>query len=216
MKPEAYLFDLDGTLADSAVDLAAAANHLRQVRGLEPIDYSLLRKTASSGARGLLGAAFGITPEQDDYKLYEKEFLDYYSEHLADNTKLFPGVKKLIDFIESSGRAWGVITNKHARFTIPVLKSLHLAPQILVCGDTLEKRKPNPDQIVYALNKLGMKPNEAIYVGDDIRDIIASKAAGVFSVAASWGYLGSAEPIEDWHADLILDNPEQLITVQLP
>lgn len=216
MKPETFLFDLDGTLADSAIDLAAAANHLREVRNLKPVDYDVLRKTASSGARGLLGAAFGITPEQNGYQALEKEFLDYYSEHLADNTRLFPGVRELIDFIEKNDKPWGIVTNKHARFTVPVLNALKLNPKVLVCGDTLEKRKPDPDQIIYALQKLQVGPKDAVYVGDDIRDIIAARAVGVFAIAASWGYLGSAEPIEDWHADLILNNPELLATFQLP
>lgn len=211
MKPSSYLFDLDGTLADSAPDLAAAANHLRVVRNLPALPFEVLRKTASSGARGLLGAAFNIKPEDPGYDELAKEFLDYYEAHLADHARVFPGVDKLIDYLESNNLPWGVVTNKHKRFTEPLLKVLKLTPDVVVCGDTLERRKPFPDPIIFALKSLNQKPAESIYVGDDIRDIQAGNAAGCFTIAAAWGYLGSTEPIEEWGAGLIMRNPSEII-----
>ena len=128
MTPQTYLFDLDGTLLDSAPDLAAAANHLREVRHLEPLPFEVLRKTASSGARGLLGAAFGIKPEDPGYKALANEFLDYYQEHMTDHAELFAGILELINSIEAKGFAWGIVTNKHARFVLPLIEHLKLTP----------------------------------------------------------------------------------------
>ena len=130
--PKVYLFDLDGTLLDSAPDLAAAANHMRVVRGLEPLPFATLRKTASSGARGLLGAAFGIRPEDAGYAEMAKEFLDYYEEHMADHSRLFDGVPEMLQDIEAQGARWGIITNKHARFVHPLIKFHMLEPAVVV------------------------------------------------------------------------------------
>ena len=174
--PNVYLFDLDGTLLDSAPDLAAAANHLREVRGLTPLPFETLRKTASSGARGLLGAAFGIHPDDPGYAEMVKEFLDYYEAHMAEHSHLFEGVPKMIDNIKAQGASWGIITNKHARF---------------------------------------VHPSEAIYAGDDKRDIDAANGANVFSVAVKWGYLGSPQPVELWGADLIVHNPSEILEIKL-
>ncbi|MBQ8829389.1 MAG: HAD-IA family hydrolase [Burkholderiaceae bacterium] len=216
MKPALYLFDLDGTLVDSAPDLAASANNLRTAQGLEPMPYELLRPAASSGARGLLGTAFGITPSDESYAELEKAFLDYYQEHLADHAQLFPGIAEVLEGITQRGASWGIVTNKYTRFTVPLLKALNLNPQTLVCGDTINRRKPFPDPVMHAIWELDAENNETIYVGDDIRDIQAAHAAGIPGLVASWGYLGSKEPIEEWHADRILSTPIELLDLELP
>ena len=191
--PKVYLFDLDGTLLDSAPDLAAAANHMRVVRGLEPLPFETLRKTASSGARGL----------------------DYYEEHMADHSRLFDGVPEMLQDIEAQGARWGIITNKHARFVHPLIKFHMLEPAVVVCGDTLKVSKPNPEPIRFALKSINAKASEAIYAGDDKRDIDAANGADVFSVAVQWGYLGSPQPVQDWCADLIVHNPSEILGIEL-
>lgn len=213
--PKVYLFDLDGTLLDSAPDLAAAANHLREVRNLAPLPFEALRKTASSGARGLLGAAFGIRPDDPGYAEMVKEFLDYYEVHMTEHSHLFKGVPEMIDSITAQGDRWGIITNKHARFVHPLIKFHKLEPAVVVCGDTLKVSKPNPEPIRFALKSICAKASEAIYAGDDKRDIDAANGADVFSVAVKWGYLGSPQPVEQWDADLIVHNPSEILEIEL-
>lgn len=214
--PSVFLFDLDGTLLDSAPDLAAAANHLLIERGKEPLPFRVLRKTASSGARGLLGAAFGITPSDPGYQELAREFLDYYESHMTENARLFDGIPEMLATIETDGARWGIITNKHERFVHPLLKHLRLNPAVVVCGDTLTVSKPHPEPILFALRSIGEKPENGVYAGDDIRDIKAGNSAGTFTVAVEWGYLGSPEPVEDWHADLIVRKPSEIPRIQLP
>ncbi|MCD8340474.1 MAG: HAD-IA family hydrolase [Burkholderiales bacterium] len=214
MKTDFFLFDLDGTLADSAPALAAAANHLREVRNLPKMPFEKLRPAASHGARGLLGVAFGITKEDPSYAEMEKEFLDYYSEHLTENLTLFPGVRQLLDELDAHQVKWGIVTNKFKKFTDPAVDYLNIHPGVIVCGDTVGIRKPSPEPILYAVKKLNSKPELGVYVGDDIRDIQAGNAAGCFTVAAGWGYLGSEKPITQWGADAILEKPLELLTVK--
>lgn len=216
MKPKLYLFDLDGTLADSAPDLAAAVNHVRETHNLEPLPFEPLRKVASSGARGLLWVAFQVTPKEPEYSAYQEEFLKYYRDHLSDNPKLFPGIRDLLKKIEENHAHWGIVTNKNTNLTIPYLEAVGLYPETLVCGDTLDRKKPFPDPILHALWDLDLTGKEAIYLGDDIRDIQAAQAAGVTSAVASWGYLGEGTPIEDWGADHILKTPIELLDIDLP
>jgi HAD hydrolase, family IA, variant 1 len=188
---------------------------MRVVRGLEPLPFETLRKTASSGARGLLGAAFGIRPEDAGYAEMAKEFLDYYEEHMADHSRLFDGVPEMLQDIEAQGARWGIITNKHARFVHPLIKFHMLEPAVVVCGDTLKVSKPNPEPIRFALKSINAKASEAIYAGDDKRDIDAANGADVFSVAVQWGYLGSPQPVQDWCADLIVHNPSEILGIEL-
>lgn len=213
--PKVYLFDLDGTLLDSAPDLAAAANHMRTSRGLAPLPFETLRKTASSGAKGLLGAAFGIHPQDAGYADMAKEFLDYYEAHMADHSRLFDGVPEMLAAIKAHGARWGIITNKHARFVHPLIKFHRLEPAVVVCGDTLKVNKPDPEPIRFALQSIDAKAKEAIYAGDDKRDIDAANGADVFSVAVMWGYLGSPQPVQDWCADLIVHNPSEILGIEL-
>lgn len=211
MKPNLYLFDLDGTLADSAPDLCASANYVRAEEGLPPLPFETLRPAASGGARALLGAALGIKTDDERYKELEAVFLNHYELHLGDRPKLFDGISEVLREIDARGAKWGIVTNKFRRFTAPLLAALNLQPATLVCGDTLNRRKPFPDPILHAMWELDASGAETVYVGDDLRDIQAAHAAGVPGLAASWGYLGSSLPIQDWRADKILCCPSELL-----
>jgi phosphoglycolate phosphatase len=211
--PRAILFDLDGTLADTAPDLAAAVNHLRVVRGLEPTPYSVLRPTASAGARGMIGAAFGLTPADDGYEALRLEWFDRYQSAMAVHSTLFDGVPELIEGISAAGMAWGVVTNKPARFTDPLIPQIGLAHAgCIVSGDTTPHPKPHPGPLLEGARRLGIAPEQCWYVGDDQRDIEAGRAAGMMTVACAWGYCGAVEPAS-WGADHLVDTPHDLLRV---
>jgi len=206
------LFDLDGTLADTAPDLAAAANAMRQARGLAPLPYADLRPLASHGARGLLGRALGVAPEQPDFDALRHEFFARYEAALCVHTRLFEGIDALLAQIESGGRRWGIVTNKIARFTDPLVRALALDRRAacVVSGDTTPHAKPHPAPLLHAAAAAGVAARQSIYVGDDLRDVQAGRAAGMATVAVRYGYLGEATPIEDWGADHIANTPTDL------
>jgi N-acetyl-D-muramate 6-phosphate phosphatase len=209
--PRAILFDLDGTLADTAPDLAAAVNHLRMVRGMEPTPYAILRPTASAGARGMIGAAFGLTPADEGYETLRLEWFDRYQSAMAVYSTLFDGVPELIEGLNAAGIAWGVVTNKPARFTDPLIPQIGLAHAgCVVSGDTTPHSKPHPAPLFEGANRLGIAPEQCWYVGDDMRDIEAGRAAGMVTVACSWGYCGSVEPVT-WGADYLVETPLDLL-----
>ena len=209
--PRAILFDLDGTLADTAPDLAAAVNLLRAARGLEATPYPLLRPTASAGARGMIGAAFGIAPDDAGYEELRDGFLDNYAAALAVQSSLFDGVPLLLDGLAELGLAWGVVTNKAARFTDPLIGQIGLtAAGCVISGDTMAHPKPHPAPLLEAARRLGLAPEQCWYVGDDLRDIQAGRAAGMPTVACAWGYCGATEPLS-WNADYLLDTPQALL-----
>jgi 2-phosphoglycolate phosphatase len=209
--PRAILFDLDGTLADTAPDLAAAVNHLRVVRGMEPTPYSILRPTASAGARGMIGAAFGLTPADDGYETLRLEWFDRYQSAMAVHSTLFDGVPELIEGLNAAGIAWGVVTNKPARFTDPLIPQIGLAHAgCVVSGDTTPHSKPHPAPLFEGANRLGIAPEQCWYVGDDMRDIEAGRAAGMVTVACAWGYCGAIEPAS-WGADYLIETPLDLL-----
>jgi phosphoglycolate phosphatase len=207
------LFDLDGTLADSAPDLAAAINDCLLARGRPPRPLADLRPWISHGARGLIAQTFGLTPDDDAYEALRVEFVDRYERQLCLHTTLFPGVPQLLDRIESAGMRWGIVTNKVARLTDPLVQLLGLDQRAacVVSGDTAARPKPDPDPIQYALNACGCPPARSLYVGDDRRDIQAGRAAGVGTVAVSYGYSVHIDDIHDWQADHIIDTPLQLL-----
>jgi 2-phosphoglycolate phosphatase len=210
--PQAILFDLDGTLADTAPDLAAAVNQLRSVRGLLPAPYEQLRPVASAGARGLVGAAFGLKPGDDGYDELRSGFLDNYAAALAVKTRLFDGITALLDGLRKSGLQWGIVTNKAARFTdllIPQIDGLEDAGCI-ISGDTTSHSKPHPAPLLEAARRLSLAPHNCWYVGDDLRDIQAGRAAGMTTVAAAWGYCGDAAPAT-WEADALSGTPLELL-----
>jgi phosphoglycolate phosphatase len=211
--PRAILFDLDGTLADTAPDLAAAVNLLRTKRGLEPTAYELLRPTASAGARGMIGAAFGLKPADDGFAELREGFFDNYQAAMAVHSTLFPGIVELLAGIEQAGLKWGIVTNKPARFTDPLLPQIGLAhAECIISGDTTAHAKPHPAPLLEAAARLGLAPEQCWYVGDDLRDIQAGQAAGMLSIGCGWGYCGLEEP-HRWQADRVLDTPEQLLAM---
>ncbi|MEF9996549.1 MAG: HAD family hydrolase [Burkholderiaceae bacterium] len=207
------LFDLDGTLADTAPDLAAAANRLRTERGLSPLPYETLRPLASHGARGLVGCALGVTPDEESFPALRDEFLGFYEAALCVHTRLFPGMEEVLAQLESSGLRWGIVTNKAARLTDPLVRQLGLAQRaaVVVSGDTTAHAKPHPAPIEHALAHCHVDAAQAIYVGDDVRDIEAGRAARLRTVAVSYGYLGAGTPIEAWGADAIAASPGDLL-----
>ena len=209
--PRAVLFDLDGTLADTAPDLAAAVNYLRKVRGLEPTPYAILRPTASAGARGMIGAAFGLTPADDGYETLRLEWFDRYQTAMAVESTLFDGVPELLDGLTAAGIAWGIVTNKPSRFTDPLIPQIGLAHAgCIVSGDTTPHSKPHPAPLFEGAKRLGIAPEHCWYVGDDLRDIEAGRAAGMVTVASAWGYCGVHEAVT-WAADYLVDTPRDLL-----
>lgn len=208
--PKAVLFDLDGTLADTAPDLAAAVNKLRTDRGLEPSPFELLRPVASAGARGLIGVAFGLTPSDTDYESLRTEFLANYASRIAHQTTLFDGIAELLSSIESLDLRWGIVTNKPARYTdalLPLIGLEHAA--CAISGDTTPYAKPHPEPLFEACRRLRLAPEDCWYVGDDLRDIQAGRAAGMSTLAAGWGYCGAEEPLS-WEADGIASAPDDI------
>jgi phosphoglycolate phosphatase len=209
--PRAILFDLDGTLADTAPDLAAAVNFLRTERGLEPTPYSVLRPTASAGARGMIGAAFGLTPADEGYEELRLQWFDRYQSAMSVHSTLFGGVQELLDGIAAAGMAWGIVTNKPARFTDPLIPQIGLQHAgCIISGDTTPHAKPHPAPLLEGARRLGIAPEHCWYVGDDLRDVEAGRAAGMITVACAWGYCGAIEP-GTWGADYLLDAPTDLL-----
>ncbi len=206
------LFDLDGTLADTAPDLGGALNRLRLRRGLDALPLAQLRPVASSGARGLIGVGFGRTPQDADYEPLRVEFLAEYESALDRDSRLFDGARALLDALAARGLRWGVVTNKAMRFTAPVVRGLALADaEVVIAGDCTPHLKPHPASLLEACARLGVLPTQCIYVGDDLRDIQAAHAAGMPAVAAGWGYLGDGGDASRWGADALIDTPAELL-----
>lgn len=211
----AVLFDLDGTLVDSAGDLGAAADQLRVARGLPALGLASYRAMAGAGARGMLGIAFGITPDHPDFPALREEFFLAYERRLTELTRPFEGVAALLEGLRARGLRWGVVTNKPSRFSEPLTRGMALfaSSGVLVSGDTTPYAKPHPAPLLAAAQALGVPPSACAYVGDDARDIVAGKAAGMATVAACYGYLGQgADPVA-WGADARIDTPLDLFSV---
>ena len=210
MPSRAVLFDLDGTLADTAADLGRALNRMRRRRGLPDLPLGPVRPFASGGARGLLQAGFGMLPDHPDFKPMREEFLGYYDDAVCVDTRLFPGMAELLAGIEARAIAWGIVTNKATRFTLKLVEALGLKARVacVVCGDTTPHLKPHPASLLHAAQELALAPQDCLYLGDDLRDILAAHAAGMSSVAVEWGY---GEDIPSWNADRIVARPSDLI-----
>ncbi|MFI9652192.1 HAD-IA family hydrolase [Guyparkeria halopsychrophila] len=208
--PQAILFDLDGTLLDTAPDMAAAINRVRAEQGLEPMAFDEIRPHVSNGARGLLAVGLGITPDHDTYGQLRDRFLALYAEDLAVHTCLFPGLEALVDSLEQRALPWGVVTNKPGELTRRLLEALEITPAVVVCGDDLKRAKPHPDPLLFAAGKLRLPPAAIWYIGDHERDIIAGNAAHMPTVAGRWGYLDGERPIESWGATVVIDRPEDI------
>ena len=209
---DAVLFDLDGTLADTAPDLCATVNILLSEEGRPQQPFSSLRPHTSQGVRGLLGKAFAIDPAHQDYPRLSSRFLEIYAGRLCELSTLFDGIPALLDALEARGLAWGIVTNKRARYTDPLVAALGLSPrtQCVVSGDTTAAAKPSPLPILHACTLLGCSPQRTLYVGDDRRDIVAGQAAGTLTAAVSYGYMGDGGSLATWGADFIADHPADL------
>ena len=209
----AVLFDLDGTLIDSAPDLGAAADRLRTDRGLESLPLPAYRPMAGAGARGMLSVAFGITPEHPDFPSLREEFFSNYERRIHEQTDVFAGVPELVATLTQRSLRWGVVTNKMTRFTSLIAQRVALfgSAGAIVSGDSTPYSKPHPAPLLAAAERLGLQPRECIYVGDDVRDIQAGRAAGMGTVAAMYGYLGAGLPPADWGADAMIYSPLDLL-----
>lgn len=209
----AVLFDLDGTLADSAGDLAGAVNRMRTERGLAPLPVAALRPHASAGARGLLGAGLGITPDDAQYPSARDQFLAYYAAALDHTTELFDGIEALLDALDARAFPWGIVTNKAMRFTQPVVDALGLQQRAaaIVSGDTTAHPKPHPAPLLHAAALLDVAAARCVYVGDDLRDVIAGNAAGMATIVAEYGYLGEEGCADDWPATGWIEAPLRLL-----
>ncbi|MET3382603.1 phosphoglycolate phosphatase [Variovorax paradoxus] len=207
------LFDLDGTLIDSAPDLGAAADKMRTDRGLDSYPLERYRPMAGAGARGMLGVAFGITPESPEFPELREEFFVTYERRMLLNTQVFDGIQVLIDALRERGLLWGVVTNKSMRFTDPLTRAIPLfaSAGAVVSGDTTPFAKPHPEPLYEAARRLGVASRACIYVGDDERDIIAGRAAGMRTVAATYGYMGTQADSALWQADASISSPLELL-----
>jgi len=213
MRPRAILFDLDGTLVDSAPDLAGAANQLRQQHGLEALPLETYRPRAGSGARGMLAAGFGLSADAPVYEVMRQAFLALYEQRLLQSTTVFEAIPSLLARLEELDCAWGVVTNKALYLAEPMLIGLDLRHRlsVLVCGDSTPHLKPHPAPLLEAARRLGHAADQCIYVGDDERDMRAGRSSGMKTLSAAWGYLGPDSKIEDWGADAVLQSPGDLL-----
>ncbi len=209
----AVLFDLDGTLIDSAPDLGAAADQLRIDKGLAPLGLSLYRPHTGTGARGMLKIAFQMDPDHPEFMDLREAFFRNYEDNLVVHTAPFDGVSELIDQLNLRGLAWGIVTNKSERFTNPIVGKIPLLSKAktVISGDTTPHAKPHPEPIFEAMRRMGFSPKECVYIGDDERDIAAGKAAGVKTIAAGYGYLGDRGDIDHWGADINIYSPLELV-----
>lgn len=210
---DAVLFDLDGTLIDSAPDLGAAADQMRVSRGLPSLALDAYRPMAGAGARGMLSIAFGMTPQDPLFESMREEFFRNYEQCMTQRTYVFDGVAELIGSLCQAKLQWGVVTNKSARFTEPLTQGMALfaTAGAVVSGDTTPHAKPHPAPLLEAARRLGVDPLRCIYVGDDERDIQAGLAAGMGTVAADYGYLGEKADTASWGAHARIKSPQQLL-----
>jgi phosphoglycolate phosphatase len=209
----AVLFDLDGTLIDSAPDLGAAADQMRVARGLPSLPLEAYRPMAGAGARGMLDVAFGMSVDDPAFEAMREEFFANYQRCMTQRTVAFEGVPQLIAQIDRRQMLWGVVTNKSARFTDPLTQAMPLfaTAKAVVSGDTTPHAKPHPEPLLEAARRLGVAPARCLYVGDDERDVVAGLAAGMQTVAATYGYLGDKADIRAWGAHAEINSPLGLL-----
>lgn len=203
--PRAVLFDLDGTLLDSAPDLAAAVNRVKADLGLPPTPYEQLRRVASAGAPGLIRTAFGFETTHPDYRRLADAFVAYYADAIAVESTLFDGIPELLDLLRAKSIPWGVVTNKRHNLTVPLLEAIGLHDAAcIISGDTTPHAKPHPEPVLEAARQAGVNPHDCWFIGDDLRDVQSGRAAGSITLAADWGY---GTDVVSWNAHLIVDSP---------
>jgi phosphoglycolate phosphatase len=209
----AVLFDLDGTLADTAPDLGGALNLLLAELGASPVPLEVSRPLTSSGARGMLKAGLGLGPEDARYEPLKTRFLELYEQNICRHTCLFDGIEEMLGTLDDRGVPWGIVTNKQERFTFPLLRALGLDTRAgcIVGGDTAPRPKPHPDPLLHAARLLALPPGACLYVGDDLRDVEAARAAGMPSLAAAYGYLGEEGDPAQWRADAVIVHPREVL-----
>ncbi|MCG8518503.1 MAG: phosphoglycolate phosphatase [Pseudomonadales bacterium] len=211
-RPSTVLFDLDGTLIDTAPDFIRCLNLLRQQRGLPALPAEQIRRSVSNGARAMIDVGFGLGPDDQDYLEHHSAFLDLYEDGVAEETTLFPGMEELLVWLEGEGIPWGIVTNKPARFTTPLLAALALDDRCaaVVCPDHVSQRKPHPEAILLACRQLNVVPDHGIYVGDHRRDIEAGRNAGMTTIAVRYGYIEQPEEVDLWQADEVAATVDEL------
>ena len=211
----AVLFDLDGTLIDSAPDLAGAGNDMRAARGLAPYPLAHFRPMVGAGARGMLARALEVNPQDDDFEALRDEFLQRYELRMTQETRVFEGMLPVLDALDMHSMPWGIVTNKATRYSDPLARALGLLPRAatLVCGDTTPHAKPHPEPLFEAARRMGVAVEQCLYVGDDARDVQAGRAAGMTTIAVGWGYLGAEVSIEHWGADHLIQTPAELLNL---
>jgi len=212
-RADAVLFDLDGTLVDSAPDLAGAANDLRIASGLPALPFEQLRPMVGAGARGMIGVAFGLAPGDAGYEALRDGFLNRYEQRLLQETTVFVAMQPVLVRLQALSVRWGIVTNKVLRYAEPLVAGLELEHRmaVLIGGDSTPFSKPHPAPLLEAARRLGVAPGRCVYVGDDRRDVNAGRAAGMATLAAAWGYLGQGESIEAWGADAVIEEPAALL-----
>ncbi|HAF45463.1 MAG TPA: phosphoglycolate phosphatase [Gallionellaceae bacterium] len=210
---QAVLFDLDGTFADTAPDLAAALNHVRALHDLPPLPVATLRPQASHGSQGLLKLGMNVTPDAPNYETLRNAFLQYYEEHICDRTVLFPSMSTLVAELERHEIPWGIVTNKPHRYTVPLMEKLGYAQRAacLVSGDTCAHAKPHPMPLLHAAELMSVAPESCLYLGDDLRDMEAAQAAGMTGIIAAYGYIDPAADTGSWPASGSVPTPLALL-----
>jgi len=213
----AVLFDLDGTLVDTAPDFVRVLNQLRADDQLPPLPYDAIRNQVSNGARALVKLGFALDETSDDFARRLEKLLALYEQGLAVESRLFDGLDTSLRWLEQRNIPWGVVTNKPSRYTLPLLRGLQLDQRcaVTICPDHVTHKKPHPEPLLTACDRLSVDPLQTLYVGDHIRDIEAGRAAGNITIAAAWGYLEQDTNINDWQADVIVQTPTDLLAFLL-
>lgn len=217
-KIRALVFDLDGTLLDTAPDFVVVLNRLRAERDLPPLASEQIRRSVSNGARGLIQLGFDVQPGDPDYEPLRQRLLEIYAGHLAVHTRLFPGIEPLLKALGERQVPWGIATNKPAAYALPLMEAMSLQPEpgCLICPDHVDERKPHPESLLLAAKHLGCRPHELVYIGDHRRDIDCGRRAGAVTIAASYGYIEEDDPVAEWQADYQVTRADQLLPLIKP
>ena len=210
---EAVYFDLDGTLIDTAPDFYTVLNSLLEKHGRPTVSYSAVRANVSNGARALTELGFGVGPDDDSFAPLLDELLNAYEQHLAVDTVLFPGLAEVLDWLDTQQLPWGIVTNKPARFTGPVLEGLNLHQRVgpVICPDHVKQRKPDPEGLLIAAQDDNVSPTNCLYVGDHLRDIQAGQNAGMETAVAAFGYIDADDDPRGWQANYYLEQGSKLL-----